>query len=195
LIHLFNPAGNCFRAELDQFTETKSFLGLGSEVVKHPPTSIAQGLDGKFSAGSGKIKRRLGRAEAQFPWPTGTGQVLFGLEQAAVLGSAIVAQLGEKVHRIGHCDLFDDGYDLAWPGTLYYLPVVFHILNLLLLFSIRKPNKIQIKKAACRHPTGCAFGKTVKLFTAGYRTPVGYHPTGHHHVQVLLRFFCLIIVT
>jgi len=70
---------------------------------------------------------------------------------------------------------------------------VFHILNLLSPFSIRKPDKIQTKKAACCYPTGCAFGKSVKLFTAGYRTPVGFHPTGQHQFQVFLRLICLII--
>jgi hypothetical protein len=76
---------------------------------------------------------------------------------------------------------------------MYYLPVVFHVLNLLLPFSILKAHKIQIKKAACCYPTGCAFGKSTKLFTAGYRTPVGFHPTGQHQFQVFARLMCLIV--
>jgi hypothetical protein len=58
------------------------------------------------------------------------------------------------------------------------------------------------KAACCFYPTGCAFGKSVKLFTAGYRTPVGFHPTGHRQVQVfrrsgypILRLICLIMGT
>ena len=84
---------------------------------------LAEGLDREVGAGPGQVQGGAGGAEAQ---GRRAGQVLAGLQQAAVLGPAVVAELGEELERIVHVNPFDDRDDLARFGVLDDLAIVFH---------------------------------------------------------------------
>jgi hypothetical protein len=55
--------------------------------------------------------------------------MLFGLEQTAIPGPAVVAEPGKKVHGFVHVDPLDNRYDVARTRIEYNLPVIVHALT------------------------------------------------------------------
>ena len=111
--------------ELDRFAEGESlFVG---EVAQHALARFRQGLDREIRTRSRQIQGRPGRPEAKCP---GAGQVFAGLQQAAVLGPAVVRQLREELERVVDVDPLDDRNDLAGLGVVYDLSIIIHNLAL-----------------------------------------------------------------